>query len=176
VRAMKATAALALCGLLILAAPCMAGAANAAEVDLTKGRLFQSGTYSIQTMGALNKSGRTIDFLEVECGFFLKGQLIRPGGGAAQNVQPGQTAYFDVRSSDTSNADSTECRVGGATPKDNVEAPRQSSAPPSWDQTLATRAVTMALLTAVAIDLSRASGKPPKGLFGRDGDGIRRGH
>jgi hypothetical protein len=132
------------------------------DVQLTKGRLFQSGSYSIQTVGALNETGHAIGYLEVECGFFRHGQLVRSGGGVAQNIKLGQRAYFDVRSSDTPDADSTECRISDIVPRETSSGAPQAVAPPSWDQILAIRAATMALLTVTAIDLAKASGKPPQ--------------
>jgi hypothetical protein len=134
------------------------------NVPLTKGLLFQSGSYAIQTVGALNQTGQAIEYLEVQCGFFRHGELVRSGEGVAQNIKLGQRAYFDVRSSDTPDADSTECRISDVKPSEtSSDAPQVvAPAPPSWDQIAALRAATMTLLTVTAIDLAKASGKPPQ--------------
>jgi hypothetical protein len=146
--------------LLAIASPAVA----ADNIPLTKGRLFQSGGYMIQTVGAFNGTGKAIEYLQVQCGFFRHGNLVRSGNGAAQNVQLGQRAYFDVMSSDTPDADSTECRISQIVPSATaVDAPQVAApAPPSWDQIAALRAATMALLTITAIDLAKTSGKPPQ--------------
>jgi hypothetical protein len=146
-------------GLLAVATP----ASAADNLPLTKGRLFQSGSYAIQTVGVFNGTGKAIDYMEVQCGFFRHGALVRSGGGGAQNIQIGQKVYLDVRSSDTPDADSTECRIGQTAPRIDIDAPQVAApAPPSWDQITALRAATMALLTITAIDLAKTSGKPPQ--------------
>jgi hypothetical protein len=138
----------------------VSGTVRAAEdVQLTKGRLTHVGSYAIQTIAAVNNTGRNIELLQVECGFFLRGELIRSGGGAAQNVSPGQRAYFDVRSDDASDADSTDCRVMAALPQVQAAAEKPVQGP-SWDEVLALRAVTGILVTLSAVDHAKASGKP----------------
>lgn len=85
--------------------------ARADDVDIAMGRLTHIATYGIQTVGAMNNTSKQIEYLEVECGFFRDGQLIRSGYGVAQRIPSGQTAYFDVRSDNAQDADSAKCRV-----------------------------------------------------------------
>jgi hypothetical protein len=78
----------------------LASPAIAADVDLIKGRLSVEGQFAQQVLGATNNTGRTIKWLEAGCGFFRGKSLIASDTGHAQNVSPGQTAYFNVTSLD----------------------------------------------------------------------------
>jgi hypothetical protein len=97
---------------LVAASLCIDSAAFAADVDLAKGRLTHTGSYSSQTVAATNNTGTIVQAIKIECGFFRQGALLAAGMGIAQNVQPRQTAYVEVIANHAEGADNADCRVG----------------------------------------------------------------
>jgi hypothetical protein len=91
-----------------------AGPAVAADVEMFKGRLSHAGNYAVQTLGVLNNTGRMIEWISAECGFFRQGVLLTSGQGNTQKLAPGQRAYFDVMAPKSQDADSAECRIVSA--------------------------------------------------------------
>jgi hypothetical protein len=86
-------------------------AVDAAEIDLTKRQLTQTGHYATQVVAAKNNTG-PISALKIECGFFRGTELLAAGMGIVQNVEAGQTVYVDVIAYHADGLDKTECRVG----------------------------------------------------------------
>lgn len=97
--------------LMLIMLATFADPARAADVQLMKGRLSVDGRFAQQVLGAANNTGRAIKWLEAACGFFRGKSLIASADGHAQNISPGQTAYFNVSSLDAEGTDSTDCRI-----------------------------------------------------------------
>jgi hypothetical protein len=85
--------------------------ARAADVEITKGRLFEYSSTTTQVVSATNNTGSTIDRISIECGFFQKGVLLAAEHNHVDNVQPGQTVYVEIFSFHAQGADQADCRV-----------------------------------------------------------------
>jgi hypothetical protein len=88
-----------------------AASVSAANVEITKGRLFDHSSFTTQVISATNNTGSTIDTLWIECGFFRGGVLLAAEKQYGDNVQPGQTVYMEITSEHAQGADQTDCRV-----------------------------------------------------------------
>jgi hypothetical protein len=83
----------------------------AADVEVTKGRLFEHSPVTTQVISATNNTKSMIDTIWIECGFFRNGVLLAAEKQYAENVQPGQTIYIEITSLHAQGADQTDCRV-----------------------------------------------------------------
>jgi hypothetical protein len=104
-RRFKSIAAAILCGAAI------ASSAGAADLELSQGRLWGDDGDAKQVVAVTNHSLVTLEYVEIQCGFFHASQLIAATFGIIKNVQPGQTAYKEVIATDAPAADHADCRI-----------------------------------------------------------------
>jgi hypothetical protein len=84
---------------------------QAAEFDLKKGSLTQSGSYASQYIAVTNNTGALVPAIRVECGFFRGDQFLVLGYGIVTKIEVGQTAFVEVIANNGAPATRTECRV-----------------------------------------------------------------
>ena len=85
--------------------------AQAAEFDLKKGSLTQSGSYASQYVAVTNNTDVLVPAIRIECGFFRGDQFLVLGSGIATKIEARQTAFVEVIATNGASATKTECRV-----------------------------------------------------------------
>ena len=78
---------------------------------LTVGRLSAGHSLGRVVISLENKTTRAFDTAEVECGFYLNGQLIGADSTYLRNLTPGTLAHGEVTASNSRDADSVKCRI-----------------------------------------------------------------
>jgi hypothetical protein len=87
------------------------------QLVLTKGamrKLTTNGDAVAQPVSVKNGSGKLLDQIIVECGFYRAGSLVGSGSATLSNVSAGETAHGEPDMVAEGGADSTQCRISGA--------------------------------------------------------------
>ena len=102
---------------LLAVAVCLWPLSGAAEESspgliLTQGRLFLStGGYTHQVVSVENKTTRTFESIEVECGFYAGTQLLTSDYAYIEGLEPKSLGHKDVTTSNAGGATSAKCRI-----------------------------------------------------------------
>jgi len=84
------------------------------QLTLTKGVMYEPVRGALeQPVSVKNGSGKFLDFITIECGFYRAGVLVGVGLANLANVGPGETANGEAGLTEV-DADSTRCRIAGA--------------------------------------------------------------
>jgi hypothetical protein len=81
------------------------------EIKITNGKLIPSFGSVLQAITVKNNTSTAERQTFIECGFFLKGELVGTGLTSVGNLMPGATKYATVIGLDISKADKVACNV-----------------------------------------------------------------
>jgi hypothetical protein len=91
--------------------PSAAPVTTHADFDITYGKKIAFYGSSRQAISVKNNTGTGKQQVFIECGFFLKGELVGTGLGGVGNLMPGATKHTSILALDIEKFDKAECSV-----------------------------------------------------------------